>query len=422
MENARRAVGSILLFPEMLDRVSPVLSVDDIPDPGIRALYSAMLELAERGDPVCDTALLQSAMEKKGTWHVLGGAIGLSQAMDVVPTGVHAEHYARLAAEEAVDARVRQSVSAAQAAIEAGDSPQRVAGRLSAELEARAPVGAGGSSVADVLAEISSRPSEYISTGYHALDLLHGGGLEMDSLTIVAAAPSVGKSQLAINIALGAKKSNGEPASVLYISYEMGDAMLADRMVATLGGVDSQAVRALRMGNALPHTVASHGDSYRKGVESLRRRPLHFFTKGSLNPSEYRRLVTYYHRKVDLVVLDYLQLCRGSSPKHGAKERVQEMSGEAKGVAKSYGIPCIAISSLSRGGYSEASSRPQLAHLKESGDVEYDADSVWMLWREKSGGSVEEMELHVRKNRNGPLSMIPLTYNLPTGKIQQMSL
>lgn len=229
-----------------------------------------------------------------------------------------------------------------------------------------------------------------VPTGIGGLNKLMGGFQNSD-LVIIAGRPSMGKTALALSMAHHAAKHfskmheeagnpNSKPLSVGFFSLEMAGEQLAGRLLSSDSGINASDIRK---GN-LTH------DQFAKLVDSqhnIARLPMFIDDTPALTVSSMRARARRLKRlhNLGLLVVDYLQLMRGSSTKSN-DNRVQEVSEITMGlkaIAKELNIPVIALSQLSRQVEQRDDKRPQLADLRESGSIEQDADAVMFVYREE---------------------------------------
>ena len=263
------------------------------------------------------------------------------------------------------------------------------------------------------------------------------GGFQRSDLIILAARPSMGKTAFSLNIAQNAAAAlmNGKPggASVAVFSMEMSAEQLVARILSGSAAVDSHRLqsgqlddeefgRIVSVSNTLSDLKIFIDDQPQIPISTLR--------------SRCRRLKRQHN--IDLIVVDYLQLMRGSGMRKN-ESRVQEISEISMGlktVARELNVPVIALSQLSRGVESRDNKRPMLSDLRESGSIEQDADVVMFLYREdyyleKALGAtptpeqLEELEkirgiteLLISKNRKGPTTTVRLTFDAPRTKFK----
>jgi replicative DNA helicase len=244
-------------------------------------------------------------------------------------------------------------------------------------------------------------------TGIADLDWRLNGGLRAGQLALLAARPGVGKSGLAMSIAydLGVRRGR----SVGVVSLEMSRDELLQRLVAMHTGVDTRRVEGLvRRGDpALVGALAALADA-----------PIAIEDSAMLTVmdvrSKARRLAA--QRPLDLLIVDYLQLLIGDSSAQNRVDEVSRISRQLKLLARELGCPVLALSQLSRAVEQRASKVPQLSDLRDSGSLEQDADIVLFIYREEGEGGATPgvAEIHVAKQRNGPLGAVGVRFDAPT--------
>lgn len=271
-----------------------------------------------------------------------------------------------------------------------------------------------------------------ITTGYLDLDEMLGG-LQNSDLLILAARPSMGKTSLAVNIALNAAASfmsfeGKERQSVGVFSLEMSAEQLANRLLSIRTGVDSSKIR---IGNISKEEFSV----LLKESCNLNELPIYIDDTPALSISAVRTRARRMKRQFNLgiLVVDYLQLLRGSKGSESSRvQEIGEISQGLKAIAKELDIPVIALSQLSRAVESRDDKRPQLSDLRDSGTIEQDADIVMFIFREEyylsrkmpAPGTDEyskwqqEMErvanvadIIIAKQRNGPIGNVSLMFN-----------
>lgn len=215
-----------------------------------------------------------------------------------------------------------------------------------------------------------------VDTGYPLVNKLTGGWQKSD-LIIIAARPSVGKTALALNLAINAAKNNH---NIGVFSLEMSAEQLTNRMIANIGEVNLTAIIRGRFYNEDIY------NQYIKGVDKLAALNIFIDDTASLNiyqlKSKARQMVT--QNKVELIIIDYLQLISGLGTRT-ENNRVTEISNISRGLkilAKELNIPIIALSQLSRSIETRGDKRPVLSDLRDSGAIEQDADIVIFPTRE----------------------------------------
>ena len=419
-EIERALVGGLIVHPELINAVSVVARPGDLGDLAARVTYTCIRDMAAAGRYV-DRLLTINELKTRKEFDFIGGYDIIREmtelALDVADIMAYADEVRKAAAanerlgavaqaygdlvQEGVDsAAVCSNLAARLNQIEHGDLQNREALTTRAILKECLDPG---------------KRAAFVATGYGSVDGLHGGGLAVPSLTVIGAAPSMGKTQLANNLASQMRKG-GNPARVLYLSLEMGRSEMACRFIAMLGGIDLGVGKAIQYGRASEHTEQAYGEAFDQGAESFAALPLRMFA-GSLDADGVREFAARYGGGYDVLILDYLQRV-GGQRNQKALERVEAASRVCKDVAVQHDVAVIAIASLSRDGYRDKATKPDLVHLRECGSIEFDADNIWMLWRDRNDSSAR-LELCVRKQRNGPLDTLGLDFDLRTGRISE---
>jgi replicative DNA helicase len=253
-----------------------------------------------------------------------------------------------------------------------------------------------------------------IATGFHDLDRMTSG-LKPSQLIIIAARPSMGKSAFATNIAEHACLADQVPTALF--SLEMGAADLMERVLCTQAGVKLQRVRDGFMSKTDMQNLGAKHDE-------IGQAPLYIDETPALSIAAFRararRAVAKYG--VKLLIVDYLQLMKGSS-KRAAQDRrleIDEISSGLKQTAMELAVPVIALSQLNRD--AEERAEPKLSHLRESGSIEQDADVVALLHRPERVSHKEEDKgkavLILAKQRNGPVGRIELLFDAEITKFK----
>lgn len=267
----------------------------------------------------------------------------------------------------------------------------------------------------------TGKPVMGIKTGIGRLDEITGG-LE-EGLYLLGAAPGFGKTTLAAQVS-GAVAGGGDP--VVYVSFENSAANLVSKMLCARAGLNS---RDVRRGYADPDRLALAAAELAPVLERI----AVVEGTGRLTVAEVRgRALQMMHRTGSdkcLIVVDYLQLwAKASAELRGmisARERVEALAGELRGLATRLKSPVLAIVSQNRaqGDYgANGKGAPTLDSLKESGDLEYAADVVMFLHPAKDRTAVEPtraVDLTVAKNRNGEQGKVELTFRADTGVMRE---
>lgn len=245
-----------------------------------------------------------------------------------------------------------------------------------------------------------------VSTGFVDLDVKLAG-LEGGNLYILAGRPSMGKTALAMNIVQHAAIQGNVPA--LVYSMEMSGQQLAERMLSGCANVSHQLMRTGRLCEVdWPKIISAAGKM--KGA------PVYIDEGSSLSIVDIRARTRRMKSRfgIDLVVIDYLQLMRGSKGKGDREQEVAEISRGLKALAKELNIPVLALCQINRAVESRTDKRPLMSDLRESGSIEQDADVVMFVYRDEyyhPGRNNENMaELIIAKQRSGPVGTVDLVF------------
>ena len=432
IEAEQAALASMLLNKEALGEILQILDTDCFYRSDHSEIYSAILALYEANKPV-DLITLKDELTRVNKLEAVGGIEYLITISESVPSAVNGVYYAQIVQNKAL---LRTLITAANYINEEAfaDNIETAAILEDAErkifevTQKKVTREAHGMKkiMSDVFTSLETRDGRLVTglpTGYTQLDSMTCG-LQPGEMIIIAARPSMGKTALGLNIAEHIAADNNIP--VLIFSLEMSAQMLAERMLAGRAHVESQKLRR-GMLNDHEHEMLS------VTAGELATSPMFVDDSSGLTPLELRakaRRMKMQH-DIQLIVIDYLQLM--NSP--GCESRTQEVgliSRHIKAVARELEIPVIAMAQLNRGPEGRDGHKPRMSDLRESGNIEQDADVVMLLHREgyykkktaqaeaEAAGSFEEgigeeiddtlAEIIIEKQRNGPTGAVELTW------------
>lgn len=242
-----------------------------------------------------------------------------------------------------------------------------------------------------------------ISTQIPTLDMMLGGGLKPGKQIILAARPSVGKSSLAQQICLNVARQGHAAA---FFSQEMRGEELTDRVVANLGRVNLDNLSTGRLDDGEWGRVS-------EAVESMRALPFFLHDQPAMTLADIVARARALKRRSNLqvLVIDYLQLCGSAKSDSSRHHQIEEISRGLKALSKQLDLSIITLSQLNREVEKRSSGRPVLSDLKESGAIEEDADAVLMLWRHKVGELANTIGCAVPKNRQGRVGELALHFD-----------
>jgi replicative DNA helicase len=419
LEAEQSILGGILLENAAINPVLEIMAGSDFYSDAHRKIFAAILELSERNQPV-DIITLSSHLRDKKHLDAVGGTLYLSKLVDDVPSAANISHYARIVKEKSV---LRNLIATATDI-------------LSRTYSAGSDVDSVLDEAEHAIFEISQnkiRPSFYplkdiikdsfrtierlyerkelitgVATGFTKLDEMTSG-LQRSDLIIIAGRPSMGKTAFALNIAQFCSVEEGVPVAVF--SLEMAKEQLAMRMLSSEARVDSQKIRKGFLGEAdWPKLTTAAG--------RLSDARLFIDDTPSISVLEMkaksRRLKAEHG--LGLIILDYLQLMKGSAYADTREQEISEISRSLKALAKELSVPVVALSQLNRKVEDRTSRRPQMADLRESGAIEQDADVILFLYRDEVYNKSEDnpekgfAEVIIGKQRNGPVGTIRLVF------------
>ncbi|MGE5664991.1 MAG: replicative DNA helicase [Deltaproteobacteria bacterium] len=371
LEAEQGVLASVLLNNDIMNLVLEILRPEDFYQGAHRTLFSAMVDLYERGRAI-DQLTLSAVLRDRGAEGEAGGLAYLSELVHNVPTTANAAAYARLVKEKSILRRtiaVAQQIATAafQGVPEVDDFLDRTEQAIFAIAEDK--IKPSFYSMAEMAKE-SMREIEKlyekkelitgIPSGFRDLDRLTAGFQNSD-LVIVAARPGMGKTAICLNFALHAAIKHKIPVAIF--SLEMSRQQLALRMICSDARVNFQRLRTGYITqDEINRLVASVG--------RLSEAPVYTDDSGTLNALELRAKARRLKKEkgIGLIVVDYLQLMRGTSTRSSPDNRVQEVaeiSRSMKALAKEINVPVIAISQLNRGVENRNDKRPQMADLRE---------------------------------------------------------
>jgi len=249
-----------------------------------------------------------------------------------------------------------------------------------------------------------------IPSGYPDLDALLSG-FQAGDYIVIGARPSVGKTALALNIANNAAAA-GDVVAIF--SLEMNKELLIKRFISSGGNIDG-----MKMRNPRRTFLSQDWENTTMVIGDLSDKPIHLFDDSSVTIGEIRRkcrkLRQKYKGRRILIIIDYLQLIQGDAKHKGNRQaEISEISRMLKVIARDFDISVAALSQLSRGVEQRQDKRPMLSDLRESGQIEQDADVIAFLYRDDYYNSESEkkniIEIIIAKQRNGPLGSVELVF------------
>ncbi|MEI6446936.1 MAG: replicative DNA helicase [Actinomycetes bacterium] len=389
------------------------------------AVFAAMLELYHASEPI-DTLLVKERLRKDNRLEEAGGEAFIDSLAAAAPLAANVRNYAAIVREKALLRRLLTSTYEIQRAVAENDFDAReiVERAEMAILEvARDDTQKDFVTAGDILRTEIDKLEKLASgervrggtpTGFYDLDALTGG-FQPGNLIIIAARPSMGKSALVTNIAENAAIDHQIPVALF--SLEMAEAELGQRFLASQAMIPGE---KLQKGQVAKNSWSDVLDASNR-IDGA---PLYIDDTSDIGIMEVRakaRRLDQRLRNPDgtgglgLIIVDYLQLMRADARITNRVEQVGQMSRGLKILARELEVPVIALSQLSRKVEDRGEKRPLLSDLRDSGQIEQDADLVMFIYRDEyydPEGTQRpgEADLIIAKHRNGPLRDIPLTF------------
>lgn len=426
-EMERMILGSLLLEqkPEYFFEIADKLRASDFFSGANRVIFESLTRLAMRGDDLALSTLIDDLI-RTDNLERLGGRAYIALLTDGVPRRLRIETEVRRVRDLAAK---RWLMRLGQRLIERAEDDDETAEHLFEVAEKALADARTGQIQVDAISsadaierwkrETVARWDDTadqvgVKTGYPALDsILHG--LRPSRLHLLAARPSEGKTCFALNIAHNATKlrRNAKPV-ILMVSLEMDTDELMDRAVATAARIDSDRLLEGRLSDEERQDVFAAADE----ISDL---DVHYLDPSSRllvdGIRSTARRVKMQRGRLDLIVIDYLQLLSSSNPRDAEYERLSEISRGLKLLSRNERLPILALSQLNReiekrhGANGSRKPEPQMSDLRGSGSLEQDADVVMFLHNPYEDDESVERQLLIKKQRGGRKGVVNLLWH-----------
>ncbi len=415
LDAEKSLLGAIIIDNSIWPLVAAVVSGEDFFRKAHQQIFQRMIDLLEKGKSI-DFIILKDALAKHGELDDVGGPAYLSALTDGLPHATNVQYYADIVREHA---RLRSAIKVASTVME---------GAYAREADAADVIEAGVTGLLQIadattatVTKVEKAISEYMTTlddagtthqpipcGYAEIDQLLGGW-QRGQLIVVAARTSVGKSSFALGTAFSVARA-GTPAA--FVSLEMSRHVLSGQLLSWRSGVPAERVRRKTVNDLdyqkIGEAFAVFGDIPLYIIEA---------TRTLTQVAAWSRRLRDQHA-VGAIVVDYLQLLMHETNERGEGRRRHEVSAVSRGlkrIATDLGVVVIALSQLNRAPEGRTDKRPHLSDLRESGNIEQDADIALLLYREEMHKRNEEnegvAEAIVAKNRSGPTGTVKLYFD-----------
>jgi replicative DNA helicase len=428
LEAEMAVLGSMLLDEEAMSTAFETLDANFFYKDTHRKIFESILSLYNSNKAV-DLITLTNELKKNGTLDEVGGVSFLTALVNAVPTAANISHYVAIVKEKSIlRTLINNATRIVSLCYESEGNIDEVvdsAERFIFEVSDRRTHGSYIHLKEIVKDSIETIDKLYqkkahvtgLPTGYIDFDI-KTAGLQASDLIIIAGRPSMGKSAFAIGIAEYAGVTEKIPVAIF--SLEMSKEQLVQRMLCSHAKVDAHKVRTGYLATSdWPRLTAAAG--------KLSEAPIFIDDSPAISVMELRAKARRLkaHQDIKLIILDYMQLMRGSSNIENRQQEISEISRSLKALARELNIPVVAISQLSRAVESRTDHRPQLSDLRESGAIEQDADVVVLILREEYYNPTPEnqgmAEINIAKQRNGPVGSLKLAFIKEYTKFENIS-
>lgn len=418
LTSERAVIGAMLLDERCVDNVMAIASADDLVSERNRAIFKSISYLRDVGSPVDAVTVLSEA--RKHTGEDLSDYV--LEIMRFTPTAANAEEYAEIVAKEAMARRLEQMLTDCRSDLYGGADARAVCAELQGKIGdiAKKQSMTGAISSCDAMVGFmeyreslkNGAVQPAVKTGYSRVDELLGGGMVAEGLYILAARPGIGKTTLALNIA----KQTSRRVPTLFVSLEMSDRQISAKRLAL-----ETSIPAWRLMNDAALSQAEEASIY-KHASALSEQKITFNRWSGATVSD----IGFLARQVEdlgLVIIDYLGLIQTKEGR-SLYEKTTYISGALKRLARSLGVPILALAQLNRE-VESGGRKPRLSDLRDSGAIEQDADGVMFLHcpsgrpKSEDGSTPVLMELLLEKNRHASIGEVDMSFYLSSGRIVQ---
>lgn len=423
LEAERAVLGSLMLDNDCIGRVIELLDERCFYRTSNQKIYSAVLNLFERNEPV-DLITLSEELKRTKQLDEVGGAYYLTELSESVPSAANVEYHARIVLERYLLRQlISESAGIAQDCFESDENVFELLDRAENRIFQLSERRQGNTfqhipgpmhTAMEMVESYHERQGMVtgVPTGFTQLDELTSG-FQNGELIVVAGRPSMGKTAFCLNIARNASVIGKVPVGIF--SLEMSNEQLALRLLCAEARVDAHRVRTGTLADNQWKNLSSC-------VGTLVEAPIFVDDTPAMTVLEMRAKARRLKKEKNLgmLVIDYLQLMQGPRGVESRQQEISVISRSLKALAKELRIPVVALSQLSRAVESRGGDkRPMLSDLRESGAIEQDADVVLFIYRpEFYGISVDEdgqqvegrAEIIIGKQRNGPVGTIHLSF------------
>jgi replicative DNA helicase len=424
-EAEEAVIGAILINPETYYDVAQFLREDDFYIHRHRWIWHVFTRLHEQRVPI-DFLTVSEELDQLGQLAETGGPAYMTALINNVPTSLHAEAYGHIVEETALRRRMLEAANdiaklayKEELGVEEvmNEAEKAIFGvserRLTRDLQ---PIQEVLSEYYDRIDQLMRRGEDTygVPSGFIDLDRLLGGMQPSDFL-IIAGRPGTGKTAFMLSAAKNAAQTHKKHVAIF--SLEMANEQLVQRLIAQETGIDTHRLRTGQLGEdewpLFAHAIEVLGDTRIFLDDTPGLTPIQLRTKSRRLHMEFR---------LDLVLVDYLQLMSGGMRIENRVQEVSHISRNLKMLARELNVPVLAAAQLSRAVEQRADKEPQLSDLRESGSLEQDSDVVMFIHRpdlyDKDSLKQNVATIKIAKHRNGPTGNVELIFRNNLAKFE----
>jgi len=403
---------------EMIDLILPIHFYRS----AHQIIFAAIIDLHKKKEPV-DLVTMCNLLRSQGSLEKIGGATYLASLIDTIPVAGNIERYAQILRDKAAKRQAIEKCNRiSKACFDDSKTASEIIDTAQTEIlsiEMNNPGAATYAPMSEIVMDCIDKLDERfrnkgkltgVPTGFQQIDMLTWG-LQPTDLIIVAGRPSMGKSSWCLNIARHAAIEQDPAYPVGLFSLEMNKDQLIFKIMADLAKINTQKFKSgffsMKEWQKLTDAAAAISDA-----------PIYIDDSSGLTIHEIRRRARQMKKRngIQLLIIDYIQLMAGRGGDQNREREIAEISIGLKGLAKDLEIPVIGISQLNRKLEDRNDKRPRLSDLRESGQLEQDADVVAFVYRDEVYNTDENnpnrgtAEILIQKNRTGPIGMARLAF------------
>ncbi len=412
----RSVLAAAMQKPKLLTKALDRLNHDSFFSPQNVKIWESIKEAYKRHG-TADSASVSRILNERGQIDQIGGESYLFQLITETPSTANFDSWVSIVVSDAKSRELIRLGTDISKQLDQSSCPDAVGSMIQARLAEILGQGAesGARAIREGLPEALQRieagnrgEKTGIPTGFHALDVLMGN-MKAGQLIVLAARPSIGKTALAMNICAGVAMASRIPVGVFSLEMSFGE--LVDRMIFSEAQISQREVIEKGLSQTEMHMIC-------EAAAKIDVCPIYIDDLPQQTLSQIRAKSTELKakKKIGFIMIDYIQIMKGEGMGKGA-HREQELAAISKGLkalAKDLGLPILVLAQLNR--QAEGNERPKLSHLRESGQIEQDADMILFLHRDRRSqqvirpGESVQTEVIVEKNRGGRCGIATLTF------------